>query len=131
MRVVTYNLRGGGSARRGEQWELIRDQLAPDILLAQECRPPPDHHPRTGEAWAKATRSGWGTGVYLASGTLRPIPVRGFGGWVVGASSSHPGGINVLMADGSCKFIKNSVNQNTWMSLGTRNGGEVISADSY
>ncbi len=53
------------------------------------------------------------------------------GGWTVGASSSHPGGVNVLLADGSCKFIKNSVSQKIWMSLGTRNGGEVISADAY
>jgi prepilin-type N-terminal cleavage/methylation domain-containing protein/prepilin-type processing-associated H-X9-DG protein len=53
------------------------------------------------------------------------------GGWAIGASSAHPGGVNVLLADGSCKFLKNSINQSIWMSLGTRNGNEVISADSY
>jgi prepilin-type N-terminal cleavage/methylation domain-containing protein/prepilin-type processing-associated H-X9-DG protein len=47
------------------------------------------------------------------------------------ATSWHPGGVNVLMADGSVKFIKDSVNRTTWWSLGTRAGGEVISADSY
>ena len=36
------------------------------------------------------------------------------------------------MADGSVKFIKDSINPITWFALGTRkNGGEVISADSY
>jgi hypothetical protein len=35
------------------------------------------------------------------------------------------------MADGSARFIKNSINMNTWWSLGTRANGEVISADSY
>jgi prepilin-type processing-associated H-X9-DG protein len=45
--------------------------------------------------------------------------------------SFHPGGVNVVMADGSVKFIKDSINQRTWMGLGTRAGGEIISADSY
>jgi prepilin-type N-terminal cleavage/methylation domain-containing protein/prepilin-type processing-associated H-X9-DG protein len=48
-----------------------------------------------------------------------------------GLSSHHPGGCNVLMADGSVRFLKNSVNQLTLWSLGSRNQGEVISADAY
>ncbi|HKI18430.1 MAG TPA: H-X9-DG-CTERM domain-containing protein, partial [Isosphaeraceae bacterium] len=46
-------------------------------------------------------------------------------------SSLHAGGVNVLMGDGSGRFIKTSVDLQTWRNLGTRNGGEVISADSY
>ena len=46
-------------------------------------------------------------------------------------SSNHPGGVNVLFGDGSTKYIKNSIALVTWRGLGTRNGGEVISADSY
>jgi prepilin-type N-terminal cleavage/methylation domain-containing protein/prepilin-type processing-associated H-X9-DG protein len=46
-------------------------------------------------------------------------------------SSNHPGGANVLMTDGSVHFIKDSVSRLTWWGLGTRNGGEVISSDSY
>jgi prepilin-type N-terminal cleavage/methylation domain-containing protein/prepilin-type processing-associated H-X9-DG protein len=53
------------------------------------------------------------------------------GGYVMGAASAHPGGVNVLFSDGSVKFIKNSIQQTIWMALGTRNGGEVISSDSY
>ncbi len=45
--------------------------------------------------------------------------------------SLHPGGVNVCMSDGSVRFIKDSINQLTWWALGTRNGGEVISSDSY
>ncbi|MHC5538679.1 DUF1559 family PulG-like putative transporter [Singulisphaera rosea] len=44
-------------------------------------------------------------------------------------SSNHPGGLNVLFADASVHFFKESINQHTWMSLGTRNGGEVVSND--
>ncbi len=47
------------------------------------------------------------------------------------ATSSHPGGVNTMMADGSVKFIKNSINLATWWALGTIAGGEVISSDSY
>ena len=38
---------------------------------------------------------------------------------------------NVLVADGHVQFIKDSINQNTWWSLGTIQGNEVISADGY
>ena len=50
---------------------------------------------------------------------------------VMPASSRHPGGVNTLFGDGSVKFIKNSVDLQVWRALGTRNGGEVISADSF
>ncbi len=47
------------------------------------------------------------------------------------ASSYHAGGVNALFADGSVRFIKNSVSPVTWRNLGTIAGGEVISADQY
>lgn len=78
------------------------------------------------------------------------------------ASSNHPGGVNFAFADGSVRFVKNTINSwqvgmvnsryvpvnlqynsngtysltpgNTmgvYQALATRNGGEVISADSY
>ena len=45
--------------------------------------------------------------------------------------SNHPGGANFLFGDGSVKFLKQTINQLTYMALGTRANGEVISADSY
>jgi prepilin-type processing-associated H-X9-DG protein len=50
---------------------------------------------------------------------------------VVAASSRHPGGVNTAFADGSVKFIKSSISNPTWVALGTRAGGEVVSADAY
>jgi len=47
------------------------------------------------------------------------------------ARSYHSGGVNVAFADGSVKFIKDSVNLTAWQALGSRGGGEVISADAY
>jgi prepilin-type N-terminal cleavage/methylation domain-containing protein/prepilin-type processing-associated H-X9-DG protein len=46
-------------------------------------------------------------------------------------TSNHPGGVNMCMADGSVKFIKNTIGLPTWWALGTRGSGEVISADTY
>ena len=51
--------------------------------------------------------------------------------WTVPASSTHPGGVNVLFADGSGRFIKNTINRKTWWALSTRALGEVVSSDSY
>jgi prepilin-type processing-associated H-X9-DG protein len=49
----------------------------------------------------------------------------------VASRSWHSGGVNVLFADGSVKFIKNSINPQTWWALRTKSGGEVISSDAY
>jgi prepilin-type N-terminal cleavage/methylation domain-containing protein/prepilin-type processing-associated H-X9-DG protein len=45
--------------------------------------------------------------------------------------SRHPGGVNFLFGDGSVRFVKDSINEFVYAGLATRNGGEVISADSY
>ncbi|SIN95038.1 prepilin-type N-terminal cleavage/methylation domain-containing protein/prepilin-type processing-associated H-X9-DG domain-containing protein [Singulisphaera sp. GP187] len=49
----------------------------------------------------------------------------------IAARSYHSGGVNTAFADGSVRFIKSSINLATWRALGSRAGGEVISADSY
>jgi len=46
----------------------------------------------------------------------------------IAARSNHPGGVNVAVADGSVRFVKESVNLNAWRALGTKAGGEIISA---
>jgi len=46
-------------------------------------------------------------------------------------SSFHPGGAQVAMADGSVRFLKNTTNLQTIWAIGSRNGSEVVSSDSY
>ncbi len=48
----------------------------------------------------------------------------------IAARSRHPGGVNVSMADGSVRFVKDTVNLAAWRALGTKGGGEIISADA-
>ena len=48
-----------------------------------------------------------------------------------GLSSYHPGGANILMCDGSVRFLKDTVNIQTLWAIGSRAQGEVVSADSY
>ena len=45
--------------------------------------------------------------------------------------SYHPGGVNVALADGSVRFIKDDISLQVWKALGTRGGGEPIDSQSY
>jgi prepilin-type N-terminal cleavage/methylation domain-containing protein/prepilin-type processing-associated H-X9-DG protein len=49
----------------------------------------------------------------------------------VSARSRHPGGVNALFADGGVRFVKSSINLLPWRALGSRNGGEAVSAGDY
>jgi prepilin-type N-terminal cleavage/methylation domain-containing protein/prepilin-type processing-associated H-X9-DG protein len=40
--------------------------------------------------------------------------------------SFHSGGVNLLLADGSVRFVSNSIAPATWSALATRAGGEVV-----
>jgi prepilin-type N-terminal cleavage/methylation domain-containing protein/prepilin-type processing-associated H-X9-DG protein len=42
------------------------------------------------------------------------------------ARGLHHGGVNVLMADGSCRFVHETISILVWRGLGTRNGSELI-----
>ncbi len=44
----------------------------------------------------------------------------------VTSRSYHTGGVNVVLMDGSVRFITNSIAPMTWRNLGTRAGGEVV-----
>ncbi len=44
---------------------------------------------------------------------------------VIAARSAHTGGVNVLLGDGSVRFVSNNVAVNSWRALGTIAGGEV------
>jgi len=45
---------------------------------------------------------------------------------VMPPSSHHPGGVNLLLCDGSTRFVAETVDLATWRGVGTRDGGETL-----
>jgi prepilin-type processing-associated H-X9-DG protein len=45
------------------------------------------------------------------------------------ATSRHPGGVNMLTADGSARFIKSSISLAPWRAFGTIAGGEATNTE--
>ncbi len=63
----------------------------------------------------------------VATGSQNAVNYPG----VYGLSSHHSGGANILMTDGSVRFLKDSTDPATLWALGSRAGNEVISGDSF
>ena len=73
-------------------------------------------------------------GLFCASEPVLQLPCTsgvGDSDGFAGSRSRHPGGVNVMIGDGSVRFIKNTVNSTVWIGLNTIQNGEVLSADSY
>jgi prepilin-type processing-associated H-X9-DG protein len=47
----------------------------------------------------------------------------------LGVRSNHTGGVNLALADGSVRFISQTINQVTWQSVCSISGGEIIGSD--
>ncbi len=50
---------------------------------------------------------------------------------IVTATSRHPAGVNLMLADGSVRFVKNTIDLKVWQALATIAGGEIVGADQY
>jgi prepilin-type N-terminal cleavage/methylation domain-containing protein/prepilin-type processing-associated H-X9-DG protein len=46
---------------------------------------------------------------------------RNWPNWQAQARSSHPGGVNVCFADGSVRYVFDSIAENTWLAINSRN----------
>ncbi len=57
------------------------------------------------------------------------MPVTTAGQEYSAARSRHTNGVNAALCDGSVRFVSNSISLQTWMALGTMNGGEVLGSD--
>ncbi|HWE37479.1 MAG TPA: DUF1559 domain-containing protein [Isosphaeraceae bacterium] len=143
----------------------ISDGLSTTILLAERAVTPLQDLASFNPA-ESAKHGWWITGNWgdtLVSACFPPnafdkvalgsIPAR-----TTAASSMHPGGLHVLLGDGSVRFVKDSIDswpfdpltgqpsgasqapggwwtnlprQGVWQALATRNGHEVISSDAF
>jgi len=60
--------------------------------------------------------------------TVRRVGQLGTWSW---AGSLHPGGCNILMGDGSVRFLKETTNLTTLFKLTLISDGGIISSDSF
>lgn len=95
---------------------------------------------RMNDTWRQSVKgSSWswafiGTGVSYSHNMLPNEPsCHHFDGgtdWggdnLFAASSIHTGGAQILLADGSVRFVSENIDKTTWWGLGTRNGGETL-----
>lgn len=93
MKIATYNILKGGS-RRVHWTKMIEDQGV-DLLLVQESYPHDEHllplvYPelRQQSVWEMVEKNGWGSAIFSKSGSIKPVGVPGYSGWVVGAEIS-------------------------------------------
>jgi prepilin-type N-terminal cleavage/methylation domain-containing protein/prepilin-type processing-associated H-X9-DG protein len=74
-------------------------------------------------------RSVWRTGYTHLTPPNQPCWRPNGGDWyslVTPASAYHTGGINLLLCDGSVRFVSDGVSRDVWMATGSRNGGESV-----
>jgi len=93
MKIATYNILLGGKIR--VHWVKMIEGQAVDLLLVQESFDYHEHlqalqYPdaRSQSVWEKVEKSRWGSAVFSRNGSVKPIRVKGFPGWVVGAKIS-------------------------------------------
>ena len=99
---------GSGTLFEGDEGTPLRaitDGTSNTLLVVEAANPVP---------WTKPED--------VLTGQDQPPPALG---------SRHPGGANALIADGSVRFLKKSVNPEVLRALTTKGGGEVVSADSF
>ena len=90
MRIATYNILKGGTQR--VHWVKMIEEHAVDLLLVQESFTHDEHlsplqYPdsRGQSVCEMVEKNGWGSVVFSGTGSLKPVTVSGFSGWVIGA----------------------------------------------
>jgi prepilin-type N-terminal cleavage/methylation domain-containing protein/prepilin-type processing-associated H-X9-DG protein len=138
--LMAEALRGHGSDTTGPQPAAPRRQASSMTGVAHTISGQPGHSPPLTEALCATSTKWvgdrgiswmWGQGPKSTfTARLRPngpehdCSSNGIG--IFKASSSHPGGVNVALGDGSVRFVRDSIPLTTWRALATRAGGEVV-----
>ena len=115
-----------GDRRRCWSLETLKDGTTNTIAFGEK---------RDGFGWAVGGYGGSEFDVWISptyteptpAGNAPPPPSFGY----AYSGSYHPGGAHFAFCDGSVRWLKSSTNQTIWYALTTRDGKEVISADSF
>jgi len=62
----------------------------------------------------------------VGSGTLQNAPCSTGSLTGTAARSCHTGGVQVMLADGSVRFVSNNLSLSTWQAIGTMSGNEIV-----
>lgn len=136
---MAESLRGAGSTTTGSVPADPRRQTGSLASVAKTIPNQPGTNPplsdslcATATTWLGSHAIAWIWGqtpqtvfnTHEPPNSLRPDCTSNGQGWFK-ASSMHSGGVNVLLGDGSVRFVSDSIHLATWRGLSTRQGGEV------
>jgi prepilin-type N-terminal cleavage/methylation domain-containing protein/prepilin-type processing-associated H-X9-DG protein len=109
----------------GRQEEIIVRLMTTPVSEAACSEPSRPTSNLRGAVWADGLA--WSSGYNHWRTPNSPVPdcCSFLGAWKA-ARSRHPGGANVLLGDGSVRFVSETIDLTTWRGLGSRNGGEVL-----
>jgi prepilin-type processing-associated H-X9-DG protein len=140
---ITTSPGSGPPAQFARQFALFNTSgTLTNSFPASAFQPPNLYIPQcnTPDAWAGDRGREWSRGSFFMASYNHFYPPNspypdctdsGRNAAISGPRSFHSGGVNITMLDGHVQFIKNSVNIITFRALSTRQGGEVISSDSF
>jgi prepilin-type N-terminal cleavage/methylation domain-containing protein/prepilin-type processing-associated H-X9-DG protein len=132
----------GGLSRVNDPWKIPGPDADPMQVVPEyaggSCTLKPDGHAEWVDGGAHHTgfTTAWTPNKVTGNATTRDLDINGQrekqGGptfAAITARSYHPGGVNVLLGDGSVRFVKGTIAGANWRALSTVAGGEVVSAD--
>jgi hypothetical protein len=106
----------------------VADGLSGTLFVTEVCLDEP--RDRWGGVWAGATRKDsyglWISGAFWAVDE-GPFRLNGPDKWA--ACSPHPGGVGVLLGDGSARRIRDAIDPRVPADLATRAGGEAVQVE--
>lgn len=102
--------------------------------LEYRCDPERTHPDEMFSAWlGRAWVLGWSLAGNMHMHVRTPNSVSGHfssaaagrGDFLLNPNSRHPGGINMALADGSVRFVADSISSQVWWGLGSADGAEI------
>jgi endonuclease/exonuclease/phosphatase family metal-dependent hydrolase len=103
MRLVTWNLLKG---KARDVWPRLQAEMAADFVFLQEADSVPQSD---GVVWQRVPGLQWGRAVITTAGSIRPIVLPGYEGWVVGGevdNGGHPLAVFSLHAPTATKTVR-------------------------
>ena len=79
MQLLSWNLRQGHARA---ECRALAAALRSDVVFLQES--PRPEGPEAQVDWAPVPGRRWGSGIVVADGSVRPVPIAGYEGWVAG-----------------------------------------------